>query len=148
MTEGSMEHEGRIMKGIAGFYYVDDGKDIYECKARGLFRKTRVKPLPGDFVRFSVTPDTDILGGYVEELLPRKNSMIRPEAANVDQVFLVFSASSPDPNTSPCSTVRRAVPFIPSTIVPTVPLALAVLSSTTRRDGATVVRLATVANAS
>ena len=98
MTEGSMEHEGRIMKGIAGFYYVDDGKDIYECKARGLFRKTRVKPLPGDFVRFSVIPDTDILGGYVEELLPRKNSMIRPEAANVDQVFLVFSASSPDPN--------------------------------------------------
>ena len=93
-----MDHEGRIIKGIAGFYYVDDGKDVYECKARGLFRKARVKPLPGDLVRFSVTPDTDILGGYVEELLPRKNSMIRPEAANVDQVFLVFAAKEPAPN--------------------------------------------------
>lgn len=86
------------MKGIAGFYYVDDGRQIYECKARGLFRKTRVKPLPGDLVRFTPTPDTDIVGGYVEELLPRKNCMIRPEAANVDQVFLVFSATSPEPN--------------------------------------------------
>lgn len=93
-----MDHEGRIIKGIAGFYYVDDGRDIYECRARGLFRKARVKPLPGDLVRFSVTPDTDILGGYVEELLPRKNAMIRPEAANVDQVFLIFAAHSPEPN--------------------------------------------------
>ena len=98
MPAEDMEHVGRIIKGIAGFYYVDDGKDIYECKARGLFRKARVKPLPGDLVRFSVTPDTDILGGFVEELLPRKNAMIRPEAANVDQVFLVFAAHTPEPN--------------------------------------------------
>ena len=98
MPAEDMEHVGRIIKGIAGFYYVDDGKDIYECKARGLFRKARVKPLPGDLVRFSVTPDTDILGGFVEELLPRKNAMIRPEAVNVDQVFLVFAAHTPEPN--------------------------------------------------
>ena len=98
MPAEDMEHVGRIIKGIAGFYYVDDGKDIYECKARGLFRKARVKPLPGDLVRFSVTPDTDILGGFVEELLPRKNVMIRPEAVNVDQVFLVFAAHAPEPN--------------------------------------------------
>ena len=98
MPMDTMVHKGRIIKGIAGFYYVDDGKDVYECKARGLFRKSRTKPLPGDLVRFSVTPDTDILGGFVEELLPRKNEMIRPEAANVDQVFLVFAAHSPEPN--------------------------------------------------
>ena len=98
MAAADMVHEGRIIKGIAGFYYVDDGKDIYACKARGLFRKARVKPLPGDLVRFTITPDTDILGGYVEELLPRKNAMIRPEAANVDQVFLVFAAHTPEPN--------------------------------------------------
>ncbi len=88
---------GRITKGIAGFYYVHDGRHLYECKAKGIFRKNHEKPLVGDHVQFSVISEEEKTG-HIEEILPRKNNLIRPEIANVDQIFLQFSAASPAPN--------------------------------------------------
>jgi len=88
---------GRIVKGIAGFYYVWSEGQIYECKARGIFRKNNQKPLVGDNVNFDVVSYDDLTGN-ITELLPEKNTLIRPEVANVDQLFLLFSSSVPAPN--------------------------------------------------
>lgn len=90
--------QGKITKGIGGFYYVhaDDGK-IYECRAKGIFRKDKVKPLVGDNVEISIL-DEEKQTGNVDVLLPRKNSLIRPAAANVDQALVVFAVASPAPN--------------------------------------------------
>ncbi len=100
-TEESMTEEsktGKIIKGIAGFYYVHDGKkDVYACKAKGIFRNRKIKPLVGDDVRFTVLDETD-KEGNVEEILPRKNALIRPAVANVDQALVVFAAAEPEPN--------------------------------------------------
>ena len=89
--------EGRIIKGIAGFYYVKCGKEIYQCKAKGIFRKESLKPLPGDFVRMEVTDEKDMEGNVIE-ILPRKNELIRPAVANVDQALVIFAAAAPAPN--------------------------------------------------
>ncbi len=68
---------GKIIKGIAGFYYVHDGKEtVYQCKAKGIFRNRKIKPLVGDNVEFSVLDPVD-KDGNIEEILPRKNSLIR-----------------------------------------------------------------------
>lgn len=90
--------EGRILKGIGGFYYVlaDDGRE-YECRARGIFRKDGDKPLVGDMVRISVI-DAESAIGSVDSIMERKNRLIRPEAANVDQALLVFAFDKPAPN--------------------------------------------------
>ncbi len=88
---------GRIIKGIAGFYYVHDGENVYECKAKGIFRKNHQKPLVGDNVLFDVV-SASLRTGTVTEILEEKNSLIRPEAANIDAIYLVFSASIPEPN--------------------------------------------------
>lgn len=89
---------GKIIKGIAGFYYVHDGKrDVYACKAKGIFRNRKIKPLVGDDVRFTILDEAD-KEGNVEEILPRKNALIRPAVANVDQALVVFAAAEPDPN--------------------------------------------------
>lgn len=88
---------GRIIKGIAGFYYVHDGSVLYECKAKGIFRKKHEKPLVGDRVEFDVISDAEKTGN-ITALLPRDSVLIRPEIANVDQLFLVFAASDPEPN--------------------------------------------------
>lgn len=85
---------GVICKGIGGFYYVHDGEALFECRAKGIFRDRGEKPLVGDRVVFSVT-DPDRKTGVVEELLPRKNTLIRPAVANMDQAFLVVTAASP-----------------------------------------------------
>ncbi|GAV23719.1 ribosome small subunit-dependent GTPase A [Carboxydothermus pertinax] len=88
--------EGLVIKNYAGFYYVDTGKIIYRCKARGKFKKDNIKILTGDRVVISVLiPDSE---GVIESLLPRKNELIRPPIANVDQVLLVFSFANPSPN--------------------------------------------------
>lgn len=90
--------QGKIIKGIAGFYYVHDGHSrIYECKAKGIFRNQNRKPLVGDNVEFQVLDETEGTGN-IEELLPRQNELIRPAVANVDQTLLVFAAKDPDPN--------------------------------------------------
>lgn len=89
--------QGRILKGIAGFYYVAAGHEIYECKALGIFRKNQVKPLVGDGVELQIL-DEDNKKGNITKILPRSNELIRPAAANVDQALIVFSMTSPEPN--------------------------------------------------
>ena len=92
---------GKIIRGVGGFYYVycTENERIYQCRARGLFRLDGRKPLVGDDVIFSETVDTDIgNSGQIEELLERKNSLIRPEAANVDQALVLFAVKRPDPS--------------------------------------------------
>ncbi|MBQ0058936.1 MAG: ribosome small subunit-dependent GTPase A [Lachnospiraceae bacterium] len=90
--------KGKIIKGIAGFYYVHIGESgIYECKARGIFRKQKIKPLVGDDVMITIQDEGD-KEGWIEEILPRKNSLIRPASANVDQALVLFSFGTPAPN--------------------------------------------------
>lgn len=86
------------MKGIAGFYYIyaEDG-EIYECKAKGIFRKDNQKPLVGDNVEITVLDEQEKLGNLVS-ILPRKNSLIRPAVANVDQALVIFAMEDPKPN--------------------------------------------------
>ncbi len=89
---------GKIIKGIAGFYYVHDGKDrIVQCRAKGVFRSRGVKPLVGDNVEFDLL-DEKASEGSITEILPRKNALIRPAAANVDQALVVFAITHPEPN--------------------------------------------------
>ena len=89
---------GKITKGIAGVYSVhcEDGA-LYECKAKGIFRKDGIKPLVGDNVRISVLDEEKRLGN-LEEILPRHSELLRPAAANIDQVLIVFAAAKPAPN--------------------------------------------------
>ena len=90
--------KGKIIKGIAGFYYVHDGIGrTYACKARGIFRNRGVKPLVGDDVEITVL-DEAAGEGNIDEILPRANSLIRPAVANVDQAVVVFAVSDPAPN--------------------------------------------------
>lgn len=87
----------RIVKGVAGFYYVHDGNELYECKARGLFRKKGIKPLVGDYVDFEIL-DEEGKKGNITEIEERKNSLIRPAVANIDQALVVFAGAKPEPN--------------------------------------------------
>ena len=89
--------QGKIMKGIGGFYYVDTGGSLYECRAKGGFRKDGVKPLVGDQVVIQVL-DSEKKVGNIEEILPRKNALIRPACSNVDQAVVIFAAMDPEPN--------------------------------------------------
>ncbi len=90
--------QGKIIKGIAGFYYVKCcDKNIYECKAKGIFRKDGRKPLVGDDVLMDVIDEKDHLGN-ITELLERRNELIRPAVANIDQALVIFAAASPKPN--------------------------------------------------
>ena len=86
--------EGIIIKGIGGFYYIETADGIYECKARGIFRKEKITPLAGDRCRIQTMAD---FKGNIEEILPRKNSFIRPPVANIDTMIIVFAAASPAP---------------------------------------------------
>lgn len=89
--------KGKIIKGIAGFYYVYAQGSTYECKAKGKFRNQKVKPLVGDDVDITVLDEQELLGN-IECILPRHSELIRPAVANVDQTLVVFAAASPDPN--------------------------------------------------
>lgn len=111
--------QGKIIKGIAGFYYVHytqnenngyneaskDNKDheykerprIYECKAKGIFRKEQRKPLVGDDVEFDVLSQEEKTGNIVE-ILPRRNELVRPAVANIDQALVIFAITRPSPN--------------------------------------------------
>ncbi len=89
---------GKIIKGIAGFYYVDVVESgIYECKAKGIFRKNGQKPLVGDLVRIEVIDETEKTANIVE-LYSRKNELIRPAVANIDQAIVIFALKDPEPN--------------------------------------------------
>lgn len=90
---------GKIIKSIAGFYEVDTGDEIYRCRARGVFRALGEKPLVGDDVEMDVTDtESEIKEGSVTKLLPRKNALIRPNVANVDQALLTFAITQPAPS--------------------------------------------------
>lgn len=90
--------QGKIVKGIAGFYYVrtENGR-LYECKAKGIFRREKQKPLVGDNVEITVLDEKE-LEGNIERILPRKNALIRPAVANIDQALVIFAAARPQPN--------------------------------------------------
>ena len=86
---------GIIIKAISGFYYVFSNEIIYECKARGNFRKAEVSPVVGDSVEFSVISENK---GVVEKILPRKNLLVRPIIANIDKLFIISSYKTPAPD--------------------------------------------------
>ncbi len=88
---------GKIIKGIAGFYYVHTPAGLYECKAKGIFRKDGMKPLVGDDVEVEVL-DQVLLTGNIIRILPRSNALIRPACANVDQSLVIFAIVKPEPN--------------------------------------------------
>ena len=88
---------GKIIKGIAGFYYVHTEAGVFECKAKGVFRKEKRKPLVGDNVEIEIIDEEKLLGNIIE-IFPRSNSLIRPASANIDQALVIFSIIKPDPN--------------------------------------------------
>ena len=91
---------GKIVKALSGFYYVKtESGVIYECRAKGTFKNQDITPLVGDNVVFQVT-DADERTGFVTEIAYRKNQLIRPAVANVDQAMVVFAVRSPNPNLS------------------------------------------------
>ena len=90
--------QGKIVKGIAGFYYVHVVESgVYECKAKGIFRKGGVKPLVGDNVEIEILDKKD-MEGNIMQILPRKNELVRPAVANIDQALVVFAVTKPKPH--------------------------------------------------
>ncbi|BCS89370.1 ribosome small subunit-dependent GTPase A [Pseudodesulfovibrio sediminis] len=89
---------GKIIKGVGGFYCVHvPGKGVYECRARGIFRKDKIKPLIGDNVDMALVDDAKKIGN-IEKIFDRDNSLNRPTVANLDQAVIVFAVSQPEPN--------------------------------------------------
>lgn len=90
--------EGKIIKGVGGFYYVETADcEIYTCRARGVFRNIEKTPLVGDNVKIRISDEKD-MEGYVEEILERKNQLLRPPIANIDQIVIIFALKNPKPN--------------------------------------------------
>ncbi|MBR5473051.1 MAG: ribosome small subunit-dependent GTPase A [Clostridia bacterium] len=88
--------KGILIKAISGFYYVSCDGNVYECKARGNFRKAGVSPVVGDIVNFSLV---DNKHGIIEEICDRKNLLNRPLVANIDKLFIVSAYTTPAPDT-------------------------------------------------
>lgn len=88
---------GRIIRGVGGLYYVAVNNSIYECSARGRFRKAKITPTVGDFVTFTVLDEANKKGA-LDTIEKRKNSLIRPRVANIDTAVITFAAASPDIN--------------------------------------------------
>lgn len=88
--------EGCILKGIGGFYYVETSEGIFECKAKGKFRKERIVPLAGDRVEVTLRDSQE---NTIDRILDRKNKLVRPPVANIDKLMIVVSVISPVPNT-------------------------------------------------
>ena len=89
---------GKIIKGIGGFYYVHIvHSGIFKCFAKGIFRYKKIKPLVGDNVEIEITSEEEFTGNIIS-ILDRKNELIRPAVANIDQALVVFAAKSPMPN--------------------------------------------------
>ncbi|WP_138414924.1 ribosome small subunit-dependent GTPase A [Aquibacillus sediminis] len=85
--------EGKIVKALSGFYYVQSGEDRYQCRGRGVLRKNKVTPLVGDQVEFEESNPGE---GYILAIKPRKNELVRPPIANIDQAVIVVSATQPN----------------------------------------------------
>lgn len=88
--------KGTIVKGIGGFYYVEAANVVYECKARGVFRKEKMTPLVGDKVIISINDNAE---NTIDEIAVRKNFLIRPPVANIDNLIIVASTVEPKPST-------------------------------------------------
>ena len=88
------KYEGIIIKGIGGFYYVEAAGEIFECKARGVFRKSGIKPLAGDRVTISVNDNAE---NTIDEIHERSSVLVRPPVANIDRLFIVSSVCEPKP---------------------------------------------------
>ena len=87
--------QGKIIKALAGFYYVESAGQIYQTRARGNFRKKGQTPYVGDEVEFSAEKDSE---GYILKIAERKNSLVRPPIVNIDQAVVIMSAKEPDFN--------------------------------------------------
>lgn len=85
--------QGRIIKSLAGFYYVESQNQLYTCRARGKFRKENMKPVVGDICDFEIDENNE---GYIKTIDKRKNQLTRPPVSNIDQALLVFSITHPD----------------------------------------------------
>lgn len=92
-------YSGRLIKGIGGFYYVDINGQVFECKARGLFRKKKIVPAVGDYVEINILDDEN-KKGVIENIKKRHNELIRPSVSNIDQAIVVFAVTQPDPHLS------------------------------------------------
>lgn len=89
---------GKIVKGIAGFYYVHVNEyGVFECKAKGAFRSKKIKPLVGDNVEIVILSKEQMTGNIIK-ILPRTNELIRPAVANIDQALIIFAMKDPKPN--------------------------------------------------
>ncbi len=91
-----MIKQGLILKGIGGFYYVETSDGVFECKAKGRFRKEKITPLVGDVVTITVRDGKE---NTIDEISQRKNKLVRPPVANVDKLMIVISVAKPLPNT-------------------------------------------------
>ena len=89
--------QGKIIRGIGGFYYINAGNSIYECKAKGSFRKDGIRPLVGDDCIIDILDEKNRLAN-ITSILPRHSELIRPAVANVDQAMIIFAVSRPEPN--------------------------------------------------
>lgn len=87
--------KGRIIKGIGGLYFVDTSNGIIQCSIRGIFRKDKVIPIVGDYVKISLLEQKK---GVIEEILERKNMLIRPKVSNIDCAIVTFSIVRPNLN--------------------------------------------------
>ena len=85
----------KIVKSHRGIYYVEKEGQVYLCKARGLFRNKKIKPIVGDEVDITINNDGT---AYIKEIYERRNQLLRPPISNVDQVIVIMSLSSPDIN--------------------------------------------------
>ena len=88
--------QGQIRKALSGYYYIEKDGKLIQCRARGIFRNRGESPLVGDIVDFTYDGESD---GSVDKIHERKNALVRPPIANIDQALLVFSAKEPDFNT-------------------------------------------------
>lgn len=86
---------GKILKGIGGFYYIETADAVYECKARGVFRKQKITPLVGDDVTITIRSNGE---NTIDSIHPRKNFLVRPPVANIEQLFILLAACNPSPN--------------------------------------------------
>lgn len=90
--------DGLITKALAGFYYVRTEEEIFQCRARGIFKKEGISPCVGDYVKMEITDETDH-EGVINEIMPRKNIFIRPPVSNIDTFVIVVALEDPEPNT-------------------------------------------------
>lgn len=122
--------EGKIIKALSGFYYVQAGDKVVQCRGRGVFRKNKINPLVGDLVLFQAENDKE---GLIMEVKGRTNELVRPPIANIDQANLVFSAAEPEFSTHLLD--RFLVLVEANGILPLICITKADLLSEEERDG-------------